>query len=587
MNQNPPDRERSSQAPGSPPASDDGNPVKQEILSTKAQGEEVSATGFDAKKKRGVGRRWPKIEGYEIQGILGEGGMGVVYRARNVNLNRAVAIKMILSGTSANAQSLERFANEIKSISRLQHRSIIQILDAGSCQDQPYFVMEFVDGHTLAKRNEERPFTFREAAELSEQLALAMEYAHRQCVIHRDLKPTNILLTPDGVPKIMDFGIAKRSDFARDLTATGVILGTPGYLSPEQAEGRSTSIGPGSDVFALGVMLYEMLAGQRPFDGLSEVEVMKQIIHDDPPSPAWYRPSIPGDLETICLKCLNKARAKRYLTAAELAADLRRYLEGQVIHARPATLFEKSNKWIRRNPVRFAGAATVGLLIIASVGGLFWDNRQRTQSLARTKRLAGYGSEFSMWVIRHHMVRLDDVNGSTDLKKRLSGKVQRFLDATSQLTEFDSEFNHRMGVAYQNLAELQGNPFANNLGQVNESRGLPISSNRLVELKINSNIAKCYIARETQDIEAGVLLLDELDRQIHQFSDDPRYAESREFYLTWLAGAKGYLCRLQGDSENAIIHLLEQRRLTQVKFDRDPESLYSRNHLAVGNTYLG
>jgi serine/threonine protein kinase len=658
MNENPLESAPSTQAMGTPisePEKAYDNPVDNADRPTNIQDGNFATSGYDPKQGRGSGRRWPRIDGYELQGILGEGGMGIVYRARNISLNRPVAIKMILSGSNANTQALDRFANEIKAISKLQHRSIIQILDAGTCQDQPFFVMEFVEGQALAKRIDERTFGFREAAELCEQLALAMEYAHRQGVIHRDLKPSNILLTPDGVPKIMDFGIAKRSDFTRDLTATGVILGTPGYLAPEQAEGRSSLIGPGSDVFALGVMLYEMLAGHRPFDGLSEVEVMKKIIHDDPFSPAWYRPSIPGDLETICLKCLNKAPAKRYLTAGELAADLRRYLEGQVIHARPATVFERSNKWIRRNPVKFAGIATAVMLVIAAVGGLLWHKGKLSRSLAKSQRLAAYGSDFSMWVIRHHMPALEDVNGSTDVKLRLSGIVQRFLDNTSQHSTKDARFQHRMGVAYQNLAELQGNPYAHNLGQANESnanyrralalfenaerekpddleslfdsascsiefanllsesftldearqqvakadakianihrvnqaQGGTFDPNRLIELAIHSNIAKCYIARKTSDVESGVRLLDELDKQIQGLSDAPAFAETREFYLTWLAGARGYLCRLQGDVEKAKKHLLEQLRLTQVKFDRDPESLNSKNHLAVANTYIG
>jgi serine/threonine-protein kinase len=309
---------------------------------------------------------WPSIDGYEIVDELGRGGMGVVYKAQQLNLNRAVALKMVLAGPYASPAAISRFMGEAWSAARLQHPNIVQVYDLGEWKGQPYFAMEFVDGGHLARRAARKPFSFREAAEMIETLARAVHYAHQSGVVHRDLKPGNVLLTRDGVPKIADFGLAKRLNTedgpTHAVTATGAVLGTPGYLSPEQAAGKTKEVGPPADVYALGVMLYELITGRRPFDDESELSILQRVINEDPAAPSRLKSSVPRDVETICLKCLEKDPRRRYAAAGELADDLRRYLNGEPILARRIPMIEAIGRSIKRRPLR---AVLTGLLLVA------------------------------------------------------------------------------------------------------------------------------------------------------------------------------------------------------------------------------
>ncbi len=301
---------------------------------------------------------FPAIPGYEIVGQLGRGGMGVVYQARQMNLNRVVALKMILAGADAGPTEMARFRGEAESVARLQHPNIVQVFDVGAHEGRPYFTMEFMEGGGLNQKNSSRPPTPREAAALVETLARAMQHAHRRGVVHRDLKPANVLLTADGLPKIADFGLAKRLDVAGE-TAAGAVLGTAGYMAPEQAEGKSGAAGPAADVWALGAILYERLTGRPPFRADTLMHTLTQVLTKDPAPPRSLRADVPAELENICLKCLQKDPARRYTDAAALADDLSRFLAAPA----PAAPAPKP-----RSRVPFwVGVVAAGLLLLAVV----------------------------------------------------------------------------------------------------------------------------------------------------------------------------------------------------------------------------
>jgi serine/threonine protein kinase/WD40 repeat protein len=324
-----------------------------------------------------------RVPGYEILGELGRGGMGVVYKARQIKLNRLCALKMILSGEHAGEDSLARFQTEAEAIARLQHPNIVAVYEVGEHEGLPFFSLEFCAGGSLEKKIAGTPLPPREAARLVETIARAMHAAHSAQVIHRDLKPANVLLLEDGTPKITDFGLARKLDEDRSSAAggehragqtqTGAIMGTPSYMAPEQAGGRSKEIGPAVDVYALGAILYELLTGKPPFKAATPLDTVLQVISDEPAPPSQLQSKTPRDLETVCLKCLRKEPAKRYRDALALAEDLQRFQNDEPISARPPGRRERFARWCRKNPWRAAGlfvssvlfAASLALLVIA------------------------------------------------------------------------------------------------------------------------------------------------------------------------------------------------------------------------------
>jgi tetratricopeptide (TPR) repeat protein/tRNA A-37 threonylcarbamoyl transferase component Bud32 len=311
----------------------------------------------------------PQVKGYKVLERLGAGGMGVVYKARQVGLNRLVALKMIREDRQMQQAYLARFLQEAEAVARLRHPNIIQIFDIGEAEGAPFVALELLEGGNLSDWLAGNPQPGRTAAELMVTLARAVQVAHEAAIIHRDLKPSNVLLTTTGVPKISDFGLAKRIDDDSSQSDPGQILGTPSYMAPEQAS-NSKQVGLAADVYALGAIFYEMLAGRPPFKGETRFETVRQVIHDDPVPPSRLVPRVARDLETICLKCLAKDPQKRYRTAAALGDDLQRYLDGKPIQARPTPLWERGVKWARRRPAAaalLALAATVCLGVSAAL----------------------------------------------------------------------------------------------------------------------------------------------------------------------------------------------------------------------------
>jgi len=348
--------------------------------------------------------------GYELLEEIGRGGMGVVYKARQVGLKRIVALKMILAGGNAGAEQTARFRAEAEAVARLQHPGIVQIHEIGEHEGRPFFSLEFVEGGSLDRKLAGTPLSSLEAARLAEALAHAMAYAHHHGVIHRDLKPANVLLAgePD-VPvgqatlKITDFGLAKLEGEVGQ-TASGTIMGTPSYMAPEQAGGETGKIGPAADVYALGSILYELLTGRPPFKAATPLDTIRQVVSDEPVPPTHLQPKVARDLETICLKCLEKDQTRRYATAEDLAEDLHRFLAGEPIQARPVGSVERVWRWGRRHPGRALGAAGALLALVVILVGVVWFNRQLRNQLAQTTAAE---QQLQMALTRQAAERLD------------------------------------------------------------------------------------------------------------------------------------------------------------------------------------
>jgi serine/threonine protein kinase/WD40 repeat protein len=339
----------------------------------------------------------PAVPGYEILGVLGHGGMGVVYKARDLRLKRLVALKMIRlredAASPVGRELLDRLRREAEAVARLQHPHIVQIYDIGENDGLPYLSLEYVDGGSLDKTLVGTPLPAKAAAALVEKLSRAVHAAHQQGVVHRDLKPANVLLVSGGVvsgewspdtshpspltahqPKIADFGLAKRLDAEPGATPVGTVLGTPSYMAPEQAQGRPEEVGPAADVYALGAILYECLTGRPPFRADNAVDTLLQVIGTEPVPPSRLQPRLPRDLDTLCLKCLEKEPRKRYATALDVAEELARFLGGQPIRARPLGPVERGWRWAKRRP---AGAALIlvsALAVFGLLGLSLWHN---------------------------------------------------------------------------------------------------------------------------------------------------------------------------------------------------------------------
>ncbi|MEO1618971.1 MAG: protein kinase [Planctomycetota bacterium] len=321
----------------------------------------------------GVGGRKGKslvgstIGDYRIDAELGRGGMGVVYKAHHLNLRRDVAIKMILGAAAFDAKARSRFDTEARAVASLQHPNFVQLFEFGKIDESPYLALEFIDGGTLVDRTKDSSLDPLEAARIVQEIALAMQAAHDQGLLHRDLKPANVLLTRDDVPKISDFGLAKElANTDQGETKTGTVMGTPSFMSPEQAKGHSAELTGATDQYSLGAILYACLSGRPPFMSSTAIDTITQVVQNDPVPLRQLSPGIPADLETICLRTLQKEPEKRYEDCAALAEDLRRFIAGEPILARPIGPLERTWRWCKRNPRVAVPSGVAGVFIIAT-----------------------------------------------------------------------------------------------------------------------------------------------------------------------------------------------------------------------------
>gem|GEM_PF-4846377 len=335
---------------------------------------------------KGKKEKFPKIPGYEILDKLGDGGMGVVYLARQKGLGRMVALKMIRG--SASEDAMQRFVLEARAVAKIRHPNIVQIYEIGEVDHVPYFSLELLEGGNFTQKLANTPQDPRQSARWVKTLAEAMYEAHSKNVIHRDLKPANVMLAGDGTLKITDFGLAKEleKEQAEGNTVSGQIMGTPSYMSPEQASGKVEELGPLTDLYALGAILYEMLTGRPPFKGTSAMATVFSVIHEEPVAPSKLVPRLPRDIETICLKCLEKDPAKRYSDCRALAEDLQNFLDGRPIKARRASLLEQTYKWARRNPYAAVSVGLVTCLIVGGVSAAFYVQKLRADQALENQR---------------------------------------------------------------------------------------------------------------------------------------------------------------------------------------------------------
>jgi tetratricopeptide (TPR) repeat protein len=392
----------------------------------------------------------PKVPGYEILGELGRGGMGVVYKAWQKGLDRTVALKMVLAGGHASAAELARFRIEGQAVARLQHPNIVQIYEVGEKENCPYFSLEYVDGGSLDRKIAKEPLTAAQAARMVQVLADAMDCAHRRGIIHRDLKPANVLLTADGTPKITDFGLAKRFEEDTGQTRTGAIMGTPSYMAPEQAEGKTQELGPPADIYSLGAILYDLVTGRPPFRGESVLDTLHQVRSIEPVPPSRLQVSLPRDLETICLKCLRKDPVKRYATSAELAEDLRRFLDGEPIKARPTPAWERALKWTNRHR---AAAALIAVSVLALIS-------------------LGIGGAAFAQIEHHRRIEADTLRAEADQERdhaREQEHIAKVYSAVADQERKNAQEQERIAKQERDKTEIERLRATNNFRQAREA----------------------------------------------------------------------------------------------------------------------
>lgn len=500
--------------------------------------------------------------------------MGVVYLARQVGLNRLVALKMILSGSYASAGELQRFRAEAEVIATLQHPNIISIYEVGEYEGRPFFSLEFCGGGSLDRQIDGTPWPPQVAAQLIETLARAIQVAHEAGIVHRDLKPANVLFTDSAggksstslttsdqpqhlgnrIPKITDFGLAKRIDSPSGPTISGTIVGTPTYMAPEQAMGHVSKIGPSVDIYALGIILYELLIGRPPFLAATPIDTMMQVIQQEPFPPRRLNPSVPRDLDTICLKCLQKDPQRRYSSAAELAEDLRRFREGEPIRARPMSALARGWRWCKRNRAIASLLALMlfGLLAtFVTVTWLWWqavDARQQAQHSAQR-------AEENFRKARRVVNRFSDEVAKNPLLREPGLEPMR-LSLLQELREFYDDFIAEWGDEPRLRADL--------------GRALLV----LAQVSAEVDSPKQAIAQAAQASN----LFDQL-RTEHPEDNDllTHYVESTHFL--------GRLHRLEGRLQEALEYYGMAQRAAEVLAQRLPND--PRAQADLGRCYRG
>lgn len=531
-------------------------------------------------------RPMPAVPGYDQLVEIGRGGMGVVYRARHLRLNRIVALKLLRGGAAASVPDRERFLREARAGAALKHPHIVQVYDVGEHIGVPYFAMELVEGNSLAERLANGPMPPRDAAHLIETLARAVEHAHQQGVVHRDLKPANILMgseqwadasndrssfsvlptvhCPLPTVKIADFGLARLNEDDSG-TLSGTIIGTPSYMAPEQAMGRVNQIGPVSDVYSLGAILYESLTGRPPFRAASPVETLHQVESMEPVAPSRLQHSTPHDLSTICLTCLQKDPRRRYASSGALADDLQRFCEGRPIQARAVGPAERTWRWCRRNP---RVAILLGALALAIAGGFI--------------------GIFSQWRRAEHLYTVADARRAEAEKnlKRYQQAAEDFADLVD-LIDMDQLLNIRAASMRRELLVPALERNRRFLAQFQSDPAMRAESVRAqihvaVLMRVLNQSGSTLKARQ-ESLAEGRKALEGLETYAAEFPDVVQYRRDRAA----LTQNVGFLTHSVQRSAEGLPILESARRMRQELLDKQPDHLDYRSELASTYNDIG
>jgi len=592
---------------------------------------ELTVDAQPVTREPGTGK-FPSVANYEILGVLGSGGMGVVYKARQLSLNRIVALKTILTGAIGNTVALARFRQEAEAVARLQHPNIVQIYEVGEAQGQPFFSLEFVDGGSLDRRLNGTPLAARQAAQLVETIARAIEAAHQRGVIHRDLKPANVLLALDSqaqmpaadskdftnlatvhmplataIPKITDFGLAKQLGSGSDLSRSGAVLGTPSYMSPEQADGRGREIGPASDVYSLGAILYEMLTGRPPFRAESALDTMFQVVHHEPVPPRQLQPKVPLDLETVCLKCLEKEPRNRYASAAALADDLHRFVNGEPVLARPVSKLEQFQRWGQRNPLvaGLAGALLLVILTGLAVSWYFaWQSQVRAREAETNALLANRRAEEASAAFKQSLDFMNGVAGDllegselprmsalNPLRDKIKDQYLKLLEQHGDDPKVRQEaagiytrlgrLDHAIGRKEQALEHYRkAQTIYGELAR--EDQREPALRRQLMDIHLRRGM----LLDDTDKVEPAraeyALALEQL-KNLAELEPKPEY----KLLEAEVLHNQGVLYSRRSQWLAALEHYEKSLRLRQALFDHDPQHPRYRRDLARSHGYIG
>jgi tetratricopeptide (TPR) repeat protein len=565
----------------------------------------------------------PRVPGYEILGELGRGGMGIVYRALQLKPRRAVALKMILAGRFASNQDRLLFLNEAQAVAVLDHPNIVPILELNQHQGQHFFSMRLIEGGTLADRLEVLRDDPRAAARLMVEIAGAVHHAHQRGVLHRDLKPANILLDEQDRPYVTDFGLAKRTQADGDPARTGWVVGSPGYMAPEQACGDAKKITTATDVYGLGAILYTLLTGRPPFDGGSAQETFNQLRDRAPEPPSRFNPKAPQSLEVICLKCLEKDPARRYASTQALAADLQLWLAGKPITARPVRLWEHAWLWARRSPAQAALALALAVACIAGLAGVGtqWyraeanlrdaraaETSERTARLAAQARfaLALDAARECYAIVRENLwLKESDLDGSRHKLLSHAGEYYKKLEASLR-DDPTPKARSQLAAAYLELGSvmLESKTETSTLEAASAfDQAVAIRRERIAhapdDLQRQMDLAITLLCRGLS--ERGSSLLDESERSyaaacviLERLSTDPVQREEALNQLSWCLGNMAALMLTRGRHQDALpLHqrVLEIRE--RLRSERPNSLNYKLDHawtlldLAIAHRVLG
>jgi eukaryotic-like serine/threonine-protein kinase len=394
----------------------------------------------------------PVVQGYQILGELGRGGMGVVFKAHQIALNRAVALKMIRSGVFASEAELLRFQNEAEAVARLDHSHIVPIYEIGRHEGRDFFSMKLITGKSLHKQLAEFTADFRNAARITTTVARAVHHAHQRGILHRDLKPANILLDEYGEPHVTDFGLAKQIDGNGELTESGAPMGTPSYMAPEQASGVKGAVSTATDVYGLGTILYALLAGRAPFGGTTLLETLDKVRNKLPELPSRLNNRVPRDLEIICLKCLEKEPSHRYPSALALAEDLDYWLAGKPILARPVGSLTRASMWCRRNKALASLAALLMLALVGGLAGVTWKWREADQERAKVEAV---NELLTRRLLAQASLELDPLAKNLTVRELLDRAASQLGGWLDGHLDIEAKIRETIGGAYLSLAQYE------------------------------------------------------------------------------------------------------------------------------------